>query len=254
MDRRKQNLQAMHEAVIRVFDDHPVQTALIPVLSSKAAQVKTLHTTIKTLATDRLKLKSGVTVAKKSAKKALGSTTFAISQSLLEFARLRDDQELAGAMNYTATSFYRLSDAEIETVARVVLDKLKELLPLLTDLNLKQTDVDDLQAKLDLYVARKSTPRNRSNQSKDLTGRLSELFFDMAELLKSCDRMVLRLKDSEPQFYNVYTSARLIVDRGGSQAPASTGNSSGVADSSDETPAFTPATNAVENGTPVMAG
>lgn len=227
----------MHEAVIKVFNDHPDKTATIPLFFTKVSQVKDLHALIKATDLKIVKLDTGVTDAKKSAKTELGSTAHAISQSLLEYANEEDNEELAGAMKFNATDFRRFSDSEMETRATAVLDKLRELLPFLGDLNLKQPDVDDLQAKLDLYVAKKTNPRNRSNVRKELNASMEGYFRRMTKLLESCDRYALRMKKDFPEFFNVYTAARVIVDRGGSHA---SNGSNGVNDAPVNQEAATP--------------
>lgn len=215
MDRRKQNLHAMHAAVIKVFDDHPALTATIPALTGNITEIKALHAAIKLADTERETLKDGSADAKKAAREALAQKAYQVSSLLLDFALARNDRELAGVVDYTATKFKRFSETEIETVSQVVLDQLRALLPLLTDYNLRQADVDDLQAKLDAYASRKTTPRNRNNQRKHLTDELSGQFDRMQELIRSCDRLMLSLQPTEPRFFNLYKAARIIVDRGG---------------------------------------
>ena len=70
-----------------------------------------------------------------------------------------------------------------------------------------------LQGKIDDYAACVQRPRQIISEAKTATAQL-EAEIEVADrlLADGLDKLVLQFKDSEPEFYNNYTNARIIVD------------------------------------------
>lgn len=226
----------MYKSVHIVLEEHIDKVSTIPAFLKKSNRVKEVLALIRTTDVEIEKFESGIGNAKSSAKRTLANKAYIISQSILEYAEDQNDEELAGSVKFTATQFNRLSDIDLETKARAVYNKLVELLPLLTEQNLKQEDADDLQAAIDLYTSKMNLPRNQIVKRSELNIRQKGYFSEMKKLMKSCDGYALRFKPKYPEFYVQYIKARVIVDRGGSQSSSGTSGSNDPTVPSGETP------------------
>ncbi len=205
----------MQEVVVKVQDDHADLIAPYPALAANVANVKKIHLEIKALDVVRDGLTDGTTTGKTNARTALIETTSDICGLLLEFANDTNNAELAGAVDYKISDIRRFSDTQLETFPNVILGKLQLHLPGLSNYSLTQASVDDLETKINTYKEKKPAPRTLISQRSTHTKNMASLFTRMKQLLKSTDRLMKPLKQTQPDFYNLYKAARVIVDRGG---------------------------------------
>jgi hypothetical protein len=212
MNRVQQNRHSMHDAVVDFFDKNSDKIAQIVALATKADQIKTLHLAIKQTDEDREALTDGTAQVKDKARKELAHKTHEVCSLMLVFANDAGDLELAGAVGYNSTAISRFTDMEMETIPKVILNRLKASLPLLGNYGLTQADADDLQAKIDHYKLKKISPRNKKGDRKLLTGQLNGQFKTMTILLKQADKLMVKFKKSDADFYHRYKTARVVFN------------------------------------------
>ena len=82
----------------------------------------------------------------------------------------------------------------------------------LGDYGVTQAKLTSLKKKIEGFQAVQAKPRQGRAHSSSATKELAKLFREVDELLNErLDALVVQFKDSQPAFFNAYTTARSVV-------------------------------------------
>ena len=82
--------------------------------------------------------------------------------------------------------------------------------------SLAQTDLDDLNTKIDAFNTALTRPRQIRSNIKGATDQIPALITAADRIAeRQLDRLMERFKATNPDFYSAYQVARVIVDAGG---------------------------------------
>ena len=85
----------------------------------------------------------------------------------------------------------------------------------MSDYQVNNTIIDSLQFLLNQFDVLIQSPRQAIIVNSEATKRLKELFKHADKTLKhELDGLMLRYKESNPDFYDEYINARIIIDLG----------------------------------------
>jgi hypothetical protein len=170
---------------------------------------------IQTLVQTQLNKKGGV-ADKAQALNGVADAGFEVAAAVRAFATASGDSKLATTMSYSRSEIVRGRDSQMLARCQSIHDAAAAAGTSLTDYGITPAKLTAFQNKIDAFASAKAKPRQDTTTSSAATKSLRELFAQADTLLNDrLDGLAFQFKDSQPSFYNEYTSARIIVDRPG---------------------------------------
>jgi len=143
----------------------------------------------------------------------LGDAAFEIASAVHACAVASGNVELAGKVNLGRAELTRGADKTIINRAEEVHQSASAVPDALKDYAVTSTKLAAFEKKIDAFRRAHPAPRQRVNASSAATRQLEKLFAELSRLLRArVDRPMVRFKNSAPDFWNEYQSARVIVD------------------------------------------
>ncbi len=143
-----------------------------------------------------------------------------IGDQLASIAAVAKDAVLAAQVEFSKAGLGKLSDEDLEAAGKRVATLAKAHAAALADHLVTAADVTALEQLTAAFDAIKNQPRTTIAGRAGETATLPDLITAATDLLRDqLDKQMTRFRQSNPEFYASYQSARVVVDRGGS-APA----------------------------------
>ncbi|MBA2269698.1 MAG: hypothetical protein H0W20_03755 [Chthoniobacterales bacterium] len=131
------------------------------------------------------------------------------------------DHQLLALVEVTPSSLHSMGVEALATRALSIHKEATTRLTQLAPLNVTQANVGELKTKLDAFNESKEAPRTAVAGRAAQTSALPELIREVSGLLRNkLDRAVNLFRRSNSEFVAGYRTARVIVDRGTGQKPA----------------------------------
>jgi hypothetical protein len=160
---------------------------------------------------------TGVTADKRQARWELCQAAALVGGAVAAWADKQDNHELFDAVDYRAADLLHQSEQTCLIHAQAILEAGTASLAALTPGGtLTQADLTDLQSKLEAFKTLLTQPRQTQAVTKGATDVLPAKL-DAADriLERRIDRLMERYRVGQPEFYQAYKVARVIVDAGG---------------------------------------
>lgn len=171
-------------------------------------QIEQKETELKTLT-------AGKTQSKRSAEKELVDEIFKICQAMLLFSKSAKNLELAAKTKVTKTELLRLRDSELLAKVREINSLAKINESNIAGYGITNERLTALEEMINSYESKILSKETSFADKTAARGELTALFKSADELLKTeLDRFVELVKDSSPDFYNMYKEARYIRNLG----------------------------------------
>ena len=178
--------------------------------------------------------RSGVSLEKAAALQALGEAAFETASAVHACAVAGGNPELAGKVDFGRTELSRGADKTILNRAEDIHESATAVLDSLADYGVTQARLNALDKKIEAFRKAHPTPRLRVNASSAATKQLSKLFPQLAALLRNrVDRLLVQFKESAPEFFNEYRSARVTVRAATGSATGAKGRKSTASGTTD---------------------
>ena len=143
-----------------------------------------------------------------------------IGDQLASIAAAADDPALGAQVEFSKAGLGKLSDDDLETAGKRVATLAKGHAAALADHLVTAADVAELEQLTADFDAIKNQPRTAIAGRAGETATLPDLVTAATGLLRDrLDKQMTKFRQTNPEFYAGYQSARVVVDRGGS-APA----------------------------------
>lgn len=171
--------------------------------------------------TDRQKVPTtGAADAKGNVRHDYEAKILEIGDQLASIAAATNDPMLGTQVEFSKAGLGKLSDDDLETAGKRVATLAKAHAAALADHLVTAADVAELEGLTADFDAIKNQPRTAIAGRAGETATLPDLITAATNLLRDrLDKQMTRFRQSNPEFYAGYQSARVVVDRGGS-APA----------------------------------
>ena len=168
---------------------------------------------IKEFAQKQAEASKGATEFKKYCRQSMCEAAQVIAGAVHSHATENNDVELAAKVDVSLSSLLtgrdRVSAEKCQSIHRLASEKVADL----AEQGVTAAKLKSLQTKIDDYTACLQRPRQIISEVKTATAQLEAEIETADQLLADgLDRLVLQFKDSEPEFYNNYLNARVIVD------------------------------------------
>lgn len=154
-----------------------------------------------------------VTANKEKLKELLDDKVEVITGIMASYAEANELKELAQKVKILSKGFTKKRETDIEPRVNNILVMVRELMPKLADYALTEEMVVDAESFRDQFVALVGIPRSLRVQNSSAKKQIDDLISETQGLLtKQLDNLMLRFKISDPDFYNSYIQARIVVE------------------------------------------
>ena len=219
MNSNQENKLDMFRAVVALLTVSSPLIATVAALVTKFGLLKGKMDKISVLAATQALPAAGAVVGKKEALDAMVLATLDVAGSVLSYATPNGLPELAAKVTVTESALRYGRQQDRVTLAQQVHDAAATVVARLGDYNVTAATLEDLQTKIVTATAALSGPRNAVDSRSAATTQLPEAFKEVDTLLaKEIDPLIVKFKKTQPDFYNAYQAARIIVDRPGGHA------------------------------------
>jgi len=161
----------------------------------------------------------GSSAAKALALHSLGNLAFRVASGIAVCAHDASNAELAGRVAYSRSNITRGPDAAVISRCRNMHAAGTEYSEEVVDYGVSTADLTNLKKKIDAFQAIQPAPRRAKAGTSSATKELKKVLKEVDTLLsKKLDKLMVQFRDSAPDFYNEYVSARKIVIPGARSA------------------------------------
>jgi len=154
-----------------------------------------------------------ITLNKEKIKDLLEGKIEVLYGIVYSYATANQLKELAQKVKLLSKGFAKKRETDIEPKVNTFLLLVRELLPKLSDYSLTEEMVVDAETTRDQFVALVGVPRNMRIQSSSTKKQMNDLINEtMGLLTQQLDKLMLRFKSTDIDFYNSYIQSRTIVE------------------------------------------
>jgi uncharacterized coiled-coil protein SlyX len=212
------NYLNMSNAVLTHFDNNVPVWSRIRIVAEGVEKLKnTIAEIIGTTTRQSENNPVGHTVAKEQSRDGLEDLVYLTAVRVRSFAGMAGDEVLLEKMRFSRSALDILGINDLLTRSRLVMDACTANLSALTEYQVDQTTVNELQRRIDrtaqLYAQRDTVIDRRM----DATARLQQLFAQARKQLKTLDDLVEAFVEDDT-FAATYFNARRIHDLKGRKA------------------------------------
>jgi len=157
---------------------------------------------------------SGLTTDKKNAKEAAVRAAIPLAGVAASYAWDQNDMDLKNMLDYSYSDLAQVSDGEALSELRSIESALKEHTDALSPYMVSAADIEALEAAIDRFQAMLNLKGEARSVSITATRQLAISIGNMDRFLQTrLDPLFGRIRYEQPRLYDIYRTARKIVDR-----------------------------------------
>jgi hypothetical protein len=157
----------------------------------------------------------GITEEKGRVSLLLAEKAMETASAIYAFATDSNSHELKGKVNYTSSDFIYCREGLLLDRSRIIYDLAQNNLEALAKYAVTAGDLSDLRGHIENFEDMLAIPRNVRGNRKDANQQLRQQFEELDHIQKErIDRIMEKLKNTYPAFYNAYKNARMIINTG----------------------------------------
>lgn len=215
MEKRNENKLVMLKTSMSLLQqkrnkwkDMPPLLAAIETLNSLLAQLDLLRQLV---GSDQ----KGVVIAKDKIQENLIAAAFEVSSILTAFAVQTNDAVLQSQVDFPISHLRNLRDDELGNFCRALLQLATDQGANLEPYCNSATQISDFNVLIESYEQRLPNRRISVSERKAANKKIKTLLSEsMLVTTEQIDRLMVKFKTTDPDFYNAYLNARKIVDYG----------------------------------------
>jgi hypothetical protein len=212
MNSTQSNKLRAYQAVELVLEAHESTWNSLPAFATAAGDFKDFIPNILSLAQIQAS-REGAANEKAYALASLGTTAFEIGAAVHAFAVTTQDFALEGRVDFSRSTIVNGRESSVLSRARDIHAAATANLANLADYGITQAKLTAFKKTIDAFEATLGKPRQQIATSSAATTTLSQQYSEADAILnKRLDKLVFQFKESAPDFFNAYQTARSIVD------------------------------------------
>jgi acetolactate synthase regulatory subunit len=186
----------------------------IPIIIAVVRQLEEIIAVIRQTAQQQAGIiTQGFTVEKNKAINQLVAQCMKVVNVLYVYAFRNNNQQLLSKMSINKRMLYNRHDNEILTLAKNIAAETANHISMLMDYGLESSELDILNENITAFENLISKPQITVGERKIHTENLKQLFSEADSILyDQLDKLVTLFKTSDPDFYNLYNTARQIIN------------------------------------------
>lgn len=205
----------MFTVVDAVLDANATQVATIAALGTAQTTLKANIAAISNTSEQQKTVTSGVTPDKNATRETLRTTTVINAGILYAYAVSVNDLILQSIAKLTMSDLKELKDDELADRAQTIHDNANAVIASLPPFGITAAILTSYQTLIDAYSTKAPAPRVAISQQVALTKQIKTLIKETRALCtNTLDKLMLNFKLTDPEFYNTYKAARVIIDPG----------------------------------------
>ena len=209
MERFQENHLSMFKTVDIATENHATVIDAILPLKSARTELKQIIVNLGNAVQKQSTNISGYTEEKKQRRQKMTDQTFVVGQLVSAFAIAKNLKALDAEVNYPASTLNRMQDDEVGEICNKVYLKAKEHLADLADYGITTAVLNELKELIDNYNSKTQLNKVTLEQKSEQTKIIAQLIKDGKALLtNSFDKLMLILRNTNPEAYNAYVAAR----------------------------------------------
>ncbi|KOH44980.1 hypothetical protein NC99_21050 [Sunxiuqinia dokdonensis] len=205
----------MHDAVIAFLDGKPEKWSSIPKIVVFKTELSTVNLAIEQSQESQLAAQVFVGESKQQLKKTIALKGDVLNDSVEAFAVVTDDAALESKMAASYSDLNEMRNGDfIPKIKEVITEVETHKEVLVAEYGVTEEQIEDLKADLNRFLEMNGEPRAYQIASTQATKSLAELFSEAHDILTTkLDKVMKIFKRRDPEFYNGYLAARVVVDR-----------------------------------------
>lgn len=219
MTQDQENTTSMFETTIAFLDQNNAVWNARPAFAAAVAEAKSGVAAIRSTAASQEAPTTGITDEKGQARNDLEDKTQEIADQLAALAAKTGDVALAAQVQVTRSSLDQEQDDNLVQIAGRVRDAAQANAAALEEYGVTAAEVTDLTDAITTFSGMKTAPRTAAAARTAATESVANLVRTTRSLFRNqLDKLITPFRKSNPEFYNGYFAARVIVKRAATQA------------------------------------
>lgn len=215
MLKRLANKLVMYRAVQSHLDRNKSMWASVPAMVTTINDFELLLAEIETYRKLTQENKTGITQQKAAQQALVIAHAYELSSVLYAMAIKKNDAVLAAKVDFTETDLLKKRDNNLVSTCRNILEFATDHLPELIAYQVTADELIALTEEINSFAENLTTGRVSVTERKAANEKLKIVFLQVDSLLKKqLDRIVVRYRKTESDFYTNYQSLRRIINYG----------------------------------------
>lgn len=211
----------MYNAVLSQLKQNAVIWGPVPAMVNTIDDFESLLAEIETCQQITQGSKKGITLQKATQQALVISHTYELLSVLYAMATATNNPVLQSKVNFTESDLLKTRDAQLVSICQRTAEIATEYLADLTAYGITESELNLLKEEIGLFADNLPTLRVSVSERKAANEKLKDLFLQVDALLKNqLDRLMIRYRNSQPDFYSLYHNLRRIVNYGTRHAKA----------------------------------
>lgn len=213
MDKVQDSKYNMYKAVSSFLNNtNPILISKMPQMDEAILNLQNNITEIQQISEKQIQNNNGIKASKDITKTEIVNAIFVLAGQVRSFAVNTNNIVLLDEVYYTISALRAMTDANLIINASIIIKKAHQNSTNLADYGVTPTSLSEIEALLDQFSQKLAQPRNAIASKTEKTQLIKKAFGKTDLLLnQKMDALVIILKFSEPQFYNIYHNNRQIT-------------------------------------------
>jgi len=215
MLKRLENKLVMYHAVQSHLERNKSMWTSVPAMVTTISDFELLLAEIKNYRKLTSENKKGITQQKSTQQALVIARAYELSSVLYAMAIKKNDVILAAKVDFTETDLLKKRDDNLVTTCRNIVEFASEHLAELIAYRVTGDELIALKEEINRFAENLTTGRVSVSEQKAANENMKIVFVQVDALLKKqLDRIVVRYRKTEPNFYTNYKNLRRIVNYG----------------------------------------
>jgi len=213
MNARQRNYVAMFAALKEFILTHRAQLETIPALATLIQQFLDLMPEIESARLIQSGHTTGTGDLKQKEEAEMIQATVQVAASIYVYAQINNLPDLQAKVNVSPSQLKQMPDDELKVTCLNIHAEATKQADNLTDYGTTPETISQLKKEIEDFATLIASPRAAIVTRSQATRRLKELIEQTNNLLRNqLDKLMVLFEHTQPQVYNTYRSARIIVD------------------------------------------
>lgn len=214
MNKKQVNRKEMQDAVILYMDSNVQKWSSIPKVAEVKNELSSINLQIEEAQAAQSAAQVVVGIGKKALKGIIAEKADILNDIVEAYASMNDMPELESRMADSASSLLRMRNKDFVVKVKEIVGETETYKEVLTaEWGLSEEQVTDIKSDMNRFHQLSGMPRAYQISSKQATSDLETLFSQASDILNNrLDKVMKIFKRRDPNFYNGYIAARIIVD------------------------------------------
>ena len=220
MTQDQDNITTMFQTTVQFLDAHNAVWSGTPAFADAVTRAKAGIAEIDAAADEQETPTTGITQDKGSVRDDLEEKLLELADQLSALATKTGDATMGAQVEMSKSSLDKMDDRTLEQTAERVGALATANIAALAAYGVVAADVTALDTARTTFAGMKTAPRDATSERKSKTMSLPTKIASVRSIFRNeIDKMATKKKKSDPDFYNGYFAARVIVNRAATQKP-----------------------------------